>query len=236
MNLLLLEQDDLMSPQQAQISGRRLQHMLDVHQIDVGKKLKAGLIDGQMGTALVTAITETHVALDIDLHTPPPSALPITMILALPRPKMMRRVLQTIATMGVKQLYLINSYRVEKSFWQSPWLTPDKIREQLILGLEQGCDTVLPSVHLCKRFKPFVEDQLPSICVGKLAIVAHPKTNVPCPIDLNKESVLVIGPEGGLIPYEIEKLEECGFSTFTLGPRILRVETAIPSLLSRLYP
>jgi 16S rRNA (uracil1498-N3)-methyltransferase len=236
MNLLLLEQDDLISDQQALITGRRLQHMLDVHQVEVGKQLKAGLINGLMGSATVTAITESQVTLDLKLDTPPPAALPLTMILALPRPKMLRRVLQTIATMGVKKLYIVNSYRVEKSFWQSPLLTAEKVREQLILGLEQGCDTVLPEVHLYQRFKPFVEDELPAICADKTAIVAHPKTDQVCPINLKEESVLAIGPEGGFIPYEVEKLEACGFSTFTLGSRILRVETAIPVLLSRLYP
>jgi len=236
MNLLLLEQDDLVSDQQALITGRRLQHLRDVHQVEVGKQLKTGLINGSMGSATVVAISESQITLDLVLDTPPPSALPLTLILALPRPKMMRRILQTIATMGVKKLYIVNSYRVEKSFWQSPWLTSEKIRAQLILGLEQGCDTILPEVHLCQRFKPFVEDELPAICAGKIAIVAHPKTDAACPIHLQDESVLAIGPEGGFIPYEVEKLEACGFSAFTLGARILRVETAIPVLLSRLYP
>ena len=87
--------------------------------------------------------------------------------MAMPRPKMLRRSLQTIATMGVKQLYLINSYRVEKSFWQSPFLKAESVLEDFILGLEQARDTRLPTLHVRKRFKPFVEDELPQIITEK---------------------------------------------------------------------
>src|SRR5690606_28312505 len=99
--------------------------------------------------------------LQVEFQQPPPAKLPLTLLLALPRPKMLKRVLQTVASMGVPRLVLLNSYRVEKSFWQTPFLTPEAIREQLILGLEQSRDTVLPEVWIEKRFKPFVEDQLP---------------------------------------------------------------------------
>lgn len=44
------------------------------------------------------------------------------------------------------RLILLNSYKVEKSFWQTPFLHPDSVRDNLILGLEQARDTVLPEV------------------------------------------------------------------------------------------
>ena len=72
----------------------------------------------------------------------------LALLLALPRPKMLKRVLQSVTSLGVKQLYLLNSYRVEKSYWGSPLLQADKLQEQLLLGLEQACDTILPQVHL----------------------------------------------------------------------------------------
>ncbi len=110
----------------------------------------------------------------MELDQPPPEKLPLTLLLALPRPKMLRRVLQTVSSMGVPRLILLNSYRVEKSFWQTPFLEPAAIREQLILGLEQARDTVLPEVIIEKRFKPFVEDQLPGIAAGTVGLVGHP--------------------------------------------------------------
>jgi len=181
-------------------------------------------------------LTDEQASISLELGVQPPRALPITIILALPRPKMLRRILQTIAAMGVKNIYLINSSRVEKSFWQTPFLRPESIEEQLILGLEQAKDTILPSVHLRKLFKPFVEDELTGIVGKSRAIIAHPGAEKPCPINLDSQVTLAIGPEGGFIPYEVEKLLSVGFDSIHLGPRILRVETAVPALLSRLFP
>ncbi|MGB0449805.1 MAG: 16S rRNA (uracil(1498)-N(3))-methyltransferase, partial [Porticoccaceae bacterium] len=174
--------------------------------------------------------------LQVDLNSPPPPATPLILVMAMPRPKMLRRSLQTIATMGVKQLYLINSYRVEKSFWQTPFLKPEAIEEDFILGLEQSRDTQLPELHIRKRFKPFVEDELPEIIKDSKNLLAHPLTESRCPIDIQQPATLAIGPEGGFIPYEVEMLNTAGFETVHIGPRILRVETAVPALISRLFP
>jgi RsmE family RNA methyltransferase len=180
-------------------------------------------------------LTDQHLELNVVLDQPPPAPLPITLLLALPRPKMLKRVLQSVSSLGVKQIYLLNSYRVDKSFWGSPLLTEEKLQEQLLLGLEQARDTIVPHVTLCPRFKPFVEDELPGIAAGTVAYVAHPGAEMACPHALEQKITLAIGPEGGFIPYEVKKLQECGLVPIHLGERILRVETAVPVLLSRLY-
>jgi len=235
MNLILLEDSDFISEHQVALTGRRLKHLMEVQKISTGDTVKAGQIDGKMGTAKVLNMMPKTVTLNVNLTEQPPVVLPLTLILALPRPKMLRRIFQTIATMGVKRLYLINTWRVEKSYWQTPWLSDAAIREQLILGLEQGSDTVLPEIIIKKRFKPFVEDELPNIISNTKALVAHPTGTAPCPMALNQQTTLAVGPEGGFIDYEVTKLVESGFQSITLGNRILRVETAIPVLLSKLF-
>lgn len=218
------------------VTGRQRQHLDEVHRATQGDTVRVGVLDGWIGTATITEI-DTHAAkLNFTLHTPPPPPLPTTLVLGLPRPKMLKRTLQTIATMGVKTLYLINSYRVEKSYWQSPFLSPEAIQLELLLGLEQGVDTHLPAVHVRPRFKPFVEDELPTLKAGKLALLAHPgEQAAPCPTQVAQETLLAIGPEGGFIPYEVDKLKAAGFVQISLGQRILRVETAVPVLLAKLF-
>ncbi len=235
MNLVLLRAEDFSSPQRAVLSGRRFKHCMEVHQAAIGDRLRVGLLDGMIGSGQVISLTDNRLELDVSLTQQPPTKLPLTLLMALPRPKMLKRIFQTCATMGVAELFLINSYRVEKSYWQTPFLRPEKISEHLCLGLEQGIDTRLPVVHLRKRFKPFVEDELPAICEGRRRLVAHPYNAIPCPGTDARPTVLAIGPEGGFIQYEIDKLAETGFSTVELGPRILRVETALPVLLARLF-
>lgn len=235
MNLLLLEPDDLISEDRAVLRGRRLRHLHEVHRAEDGDTLRVGLLGGGMGQGQLLSLDEQQAELSFNLTSAPPAKLPLTLILALPRPKMLRRVLQTVAAMGVPRIVLVNSVRVEKSFWQTPFLTPEAIREQLILGLEQARDTVLPEVSLEKRFKPFVEDRLPALAAGTLGLTGHPGEYPECPRALSEPVTLAIGPEGGWIPYEVEKLAEAGLKPVQLGERILRVEVAVAALLARLF-
>ncbi|MFY9334263.1 MAG: 16S rRNA (uracil(1498)-N(3))-methyltransferase, partial [Porticoccaceae bacterium] len=198
MNLLLLNPSDVAN-NLAYVSGRQLAQLLTVHNSAVGDSVRVGMVDGQMGNGRVLSIDAQHATLEVVFYLAPPSPLPLTLILALPRPKMLRRTLQTVATMGVKQLYLINSFRVEKSYWQSPLLAPEAIAEDFRLGLEQARDTVLPQLHVRKRFKPFVEDELPALVKNTTALLAHPVADQRCPINIHAPTTLVIGPEGGFI-------------------------------------
>ncbi|PTS82032.1 16S rRNA (uracil(1498)-N(3))-methyltransferase [Pseudomonas sp. HMWF032] len=235
MNLLLLEDGDFIAEDCVRLSGRRLKHLQEVHRAEAGDSLRVGRLNGLMGSGQLLRLDAEEAELSVQLNQPPPVKLPLTLLLALPRPKMLRRVLQTVSSMGVSRLVLLNSYRVEKSFWQTPFLEPAAIREQLILGLEQARDTVLPEVTLEKRFKPFVEDQLPGIAAGTLGLVGHPGDYPACPRAVEQAVTLAIGPEGGWIPYEVEKLQHAGLQPVQLGARILRVETAVTALLARLF-
>jgi len=234
-NLLLLEDADFITTDRALLRGRRLQHLHEVHRAETGDTLRVGRLDGLMGMGKILQLGSDQAEIQIELNQPPPAKLPLTLLLAMPRPKMLRRVLQTVSSMGVPRLVLLNSYRVEKSFWQTPFLHPEAIREQLILGLEQARDTVLPEVIIEKRFKPFVEDRLPQLAAGSLALVGHPGEYPECPRAVTQAVTLAIGPEGGWVPYEIDLLQGAGMAPVQLGQRILRVETAVTALLARLF-
>jgi len=236
MNLILLFPEDFISTTRVVLRGRRKDHVATIHRAQVGDQLRVGLLNDQIGTGQVIRLDQDELELDVCLNDHAPAPLQLTLLLALPRPKMLKRILQTVSSLGVKHIYLINSYRVDKSFWSSPLLQTDKLNEQLILGLEQARDTILPQIHLRQRFKPFVEDELPDIAAKTQALVAHPGATGNCPAGVSQAVTLAIGPEGGFIPYEVDKLQDCGFLPVSLGERILRVETAVPVLLSRLTP
>ena len=235
MNLLLLEEADFVSADRVVLADRRFTHMQDIHRVAVGDNLRVGRINGLMGKATVLRLEKHEAELEVAFDQQPPAKLPLTLVLAIPRPKMLRRLFQTVATLGVPRLILLNSYKVEKSFWQTPFLHPDSIRENLILGLEQARDTVLPEVIIEKRFKPFVEDRLPAVATGTLGLVGHPGPYPACPRAVEQPVTLAIGPEGGWIPYEVDLLGKAGLAPVQLGDRILRVETAVTALLSRIF-
>lgn len=234
MNLILLFDDDFISDSRVRLTGRRLQHVRDVHRATAGESLTVGIANGRIGRGTITRLGDDALEMDVALDRDPPPPLPLTLILALPRPKVLNRVIAGAASLGIKRIVLINAWRVEKSYWSSPRLTPENLRTQSILGLEQARDTVLPSIELRRLFRPFVEDELPSIAATR-ALVAHPPASEECPRDVREPVTLVIGPEGGFIDAEIASLERVGFTPVSIGERILRVETAVPFLVARLY-
>lgn len=235
MNLILLFKNDFIEDTNSvQIKGRRLKHIIDVHRAQLGDRLTVGLENEKIGIGTITKLNKDLLEMEVSLTIEPPVPSPINLVLALPRPKVISRVLLSASSLGIKKIWLINANRVEKSYWQSPRLDEDNIKKQLILGLEQSKDTIMPTVEKKKLFKPFVEDELPDLIKGTSPVVAHPVTKNKCPGKINGPVTLAIGPEGGFIPYETEKLIECGFYPFHIGERILRVETVIPALTALL--
>lgn len=234
MNLVLLYPGDFTSEARARLTGRRGEHIRTVHRAEAGKTLRVGVIGGRMGRATVASVSAECVDLAVVLTDDPPPPLPVTLLLALPRPKAFRRVIQGIVTFGVKRIALFGAYRVEKSYWQSPWLTESGLEEQIVLGLEQARDTMPPVVTMHRLFKPFVEDAVPGLAEGSRKFVAHPDGGPCCPASVAEPVSLAIGPEGGFTAYELDLLRRRGFEPVTLGPRVLRTEQAVPAFLGRL--
>jgi RsmE family RNA methyltransferase len=234
MNLILLSETDFITPHRVRLSGRRFLHIQDILKAENGKSLTVGKINGLVGQGTVKSKTKDAVELEVKLDSKPPEALALTLILALPRPPMLKRILFSAAMLGVKEIIILNFKKVEKSLWNSSSLKPAAITEQLVLGLEQARDTIMPEVIIKKGFKPFVEDELPALIKGKLAIVAHPGTGT-APVKVSRPIILVIGPEGGIIEHEIGLLKDKGCQFIDLGPRILRTETVLPYVVGRLF-
>jgi len=239
MNIILLHGSDFKDKNMVILKDHRKDHIITVLKAKIHDSLLFGLINGKMGKGIIINIDSSKVELKINLDKNPPPALPLTLVLALPRPKMLKRIIESSVGLGVKKIYLINSWRVEKSFWQSPVLKKETLDALSIAGLEQAKDTIMPQIFKKKLFTPFVKNELPDIAQNSSMFIAHPKTAIPCPCSktlLNQSICLAIGPEGGFIDKEIKTLELLGFKTINFGSRILRTETAVPVLIAKLFP
>src|SRR5688500_13889547 len=230
MNLILLFPEDFISEDEVRLTGRRLAHVTGVHRAAAGDSLIVGIAGGGLGRGEVSRLDAEALEMRVTIDREPPKPLDVTLVLALPRPKVLNRVIASATSLGVKRIYLINAWRVEKSYWKSPRLSEENLLMQRVLGLEQARDTILPAIEVRRFFRPFVEEELPSIIEGRRALVAHPggtERVVP-----GEPVTIAIGPEGGFIAEEIASLERIGFATMSLGERILRVETAVAVALA----
>jgi RsmE family RNA methyltransferase len=229
-NLVLLAPEELGADGIARLAGRRSAHVREVLRVAPGDRIRVGLLGGRMGEAEILAVSEAEIVLRPALDRDPPPPSPVSLLLALPRPKILRRTLQAAAAMGVKRIVLLGSWRVEKSYFGSPLLDPAALREELVLGLEQGRDTIVPEVLVRRLFKPFVEDELDATFPERTRLVAHPVGAGPVEshVPADGRAALAIGPEGGWTAYETARLRERGFAPFSLGARVLRVDAAVP--------
>jgi 16S rRNA (uracil1498-N3)-methyltransferase len=235
MNQIIIFNKDFINHSTVKLQGRRKDHIISILKSKTGDTVRVGLLNGKKGKGTVTGINDLEITLDLDLIENPPPPLSAVLILSLPRPKILKRVLQCASAMGVKRIALIRTWKVDKSYWQSPVLLKKNLEEELILGLEQACDTVMPEVSIHKLFRPFVEDELEGLSAGSRCLVAHPGSKTSCMSGISEKVTLAIGPEAGFIPYEIEMLEKKGFQAVSVGERILRVDQAVPAILGRLF-
>ena len=233
MNIVLLRPEDWIDEQRVLLTDERASHVRNVLKSSVGETLRLGLIGGACGQGLIESLDSSGVVLRAVLGEPPPKRHPFDLVLALPRPKMLRRILRQCAEFGISHLHLINSARVEKSYWQSPLLQASKVEEALLAGMERSRDTIAPQVHLHQRFRPFVEDELPGLCAGRLCLITEMGAEEPLAQHAGQPALVMIGPEGGFVPFEIELAQANGARPVHLGERTLSVDTALSATLAQ---
>ena len=257
MNRILFETDEIRDGV-ATFGGERAEHVMNVLHGEVGQVLKTGEINGLIGTSEIVAIkgeaassplVENELSISVRCTHVERSLQPwIDLILAPPRPRVMKRLLPQLATMGVARIFLVGAKKVEKDFWGATLLKPENYRPLLIDGLMQAGTSILPTLETRRNFRKFVKEELDGLWPEAKRIVAHPYTvpsaSSPTGADTGRLSsagrrdgdgtVLAIGPEGGWTDDEVSLLEEHGFARYSLGSRILRTDTATVALLAQL--
>lgn len=241
MNFIILTDDDETGDGRYRLTDHRADHIRSILKLGYEDHVLVGLLDGPHGKAYIHKIDDDEVILEceqlrLDGHPIPE----VTLICALPRPQILRKVLYVSAMMGVYALHLVRANRVEKSFFETKLLEPEHYRPYLLEGLSQGRLTRMPAVHIHDRFRIFFEDAWPQIAASGstniVQVLASPESstglhdlcNRPC-----DRVAIAIGPEGGWVPFEVDTIERAGFRPCTLGRWTLRVEYAVTAALSQ---
>ncbi len=239
MNRILFEADELVAGV-ATVGGARAEHIRRVLHGEVGQVLKTGEVDGKIGRGEIVELAES-VKIRVH-HTEEPLRPWADLILAPPRPRVLKRLLPQLATLGVRRIILVGAAKVEKDFWGATLLKEENYRPLLIDGLMQGCaSSIVPTISVRRNFRRFAADELDALFPTSRRLVAHP-ANRGCSrrsavqTSDGRPLLLAIGPEGGWTDEEVECLEAHGFARYSLGARILRTDTATIALLAQLMP
>ena len=239
MNLILLQPEDFPEGgERAVLRDERAAHIIGVLGAGPGKRLRIGLPDGPLGEGEVVAVRPPEVVLACSFSGSAPPRPPFDLVLAMPRPKVMKRLWSRLAELGTDRIFIVNAARVEKYYFASHVLEPAFVRRRLIEGLQQAVCTRLPEVFVRPRFRPFVEDEVPERFTGSLKLLADPaaETRIGEVVreadPLPRRAVIAVGPEGGWTDFERALWREQGFRPVSLGRRVLRTDTACTALLA----
>lgn len=150
------------------------------------------------------------------------SPLHIHLGISISKGERMDFVVQKATELGVSKISLLTSERTEVK------LKGDRLEKRIghwqkvaISACEQcGCNRV-PVIHSPINLSDWVRD-----CQEPVKLVMQPGTSEAFKQEKPGSVALLIGPEGGFSDYEIETANQAGFGSITLGPRILRTETA----------
>lgn len=246
MNRILFETSEIKGSF-ATFTGERAAHVMTVLHGEVGQILKTGEINGPIGTSEIVSLepgVEGSGRITVRVCHDKVSLAPwVDLILAPPRPRVLKRLLPQLATMGVGRIVLVGARKVEKDFWGATLLKTENYRPLLVEGLMQAGTSILPTIETRRNWGRFLSDELETMFPSPRRLVAHPyaanstAAHVAERADGNRDRlVLAIGPEGGWTDEEVARLEAKGFARYSLGERILRTDTATIALLSRLEP
>lgn len=161
MNIILIRREELSGGAFSfSKNDERFRHIKKILKLEAGSVFKAGIINGEKGTALITQFSDEELTARF---TPPeqaarqqPSSLPhIRLILGFPRPIQLRRILRDVAGLGIEALYLIGTELGEKSYLQSDLAEAAEIERLLIDGCCQAGETLIPQVYRARSLRDF---------------------------------------------------------------------------------
>ncbi|HWN71674.1 MAG TPA: RsmE family RNA methyltransferase [Haliangium sp.] len=241
MNLILFDAAELDEQSRLILDDRRGHHVCRVLRAAPGHRVRVGMVRGALGVGEVIAIDGERVELAVTLGDAMPARPRVDLILAVPRPKALPRLIQAAATMGVGRIDLVNAWRVDKSYLDAHQVEPASLAHHARLGCEQGTSTWVPEVTVHRLLMPFLEEiaaRRHAAAHADIALIAHPRAAVPLeaavPPGSQGQVALAVGPEGGWIEREIESFVELGFVAVTCMDSVLRVDTAVAALLAQL--
>jgi RsmE family RNA methyltransferase len=238
-NLILLDEAELPATGEVTLADERAAHLQHVLHVVPGQRVRIGILDGALGSARVSRVDGDSVTLVCEIGSVVPSHPAVDLLLALPRPKVMRRMFAQLAALGVGRIMLSNAARVERNYFDTHVLARECHRPLLVEGLQQAQDTRVPLVTVHRQLKVLIEDELDALSTAAVRLVADPGAASRVEQHVSGSAparvLLAVGPEGGWNDFERNLLAAHGFLPIAVGPRTLRSDTACIALLALIH-
>lgn len=221
---------ELFYENEARILGEDVKHIYRVLRLEEGEKVVINNLQGEEFLGRIAEITKTEVKVVIDekLEVNNESPLEVYLFQGLPKAAKMDLIVQKGTELGFKEITPIITERVDVKL-KGEFKKLDRLERIALEASKQSKRTFIPKINSPISFKELEEElKLMDLVVvpyenaenfGVKALVKNIDKSI-------KKLGIIVGPEGGFEEEEINKLKDNGAYIVTLGPRILRTETA----------
>lgn len=216
----------------AVISGDDVKHIYKVLRLQVGDKVNINNCEGEEFLGEIEEISKKQVIVKFIKKLPlnNESNVEVYLFQGLPKSAKMDLIVQKTTELGVKEVTPIVTERVVVKNELGEFKKIDRWCRIALEACKQSKRSLVPKINTPIEFRSLLEvlKQMDLIIVPYENAEGYGIKKVVNNIDKDsiKKIGIIIGPEGGFEESEIEALEKLGAHIVTLGPRILRTETA----------
>jgi 16S rRNA (uracil1498-N3)-methyltransferase len=213
----------------ATLTGDEARHLARVLRAKVGDEIRAFDGGGREWPAQVAAIDRDKISLTVGAALPPQlgPARPLTIAVALPKGDRQKWLVEKLTELGAKELVPLVT---ERGVAEATASAQARLARGVIEACKQCGRNTLMQIAV-----PATLEAVANRHPDALRLIAHPGGR---PLDdvlrTNAgEIVAAVGPEGGFTPDEIAAAERLGYQRVSLGPHILRIETAAIAIAAK---
>jgi len=216
------------------IEGDRARYLGRVLRLRVGDEIRVFNGEGPEWSATIGGMTKNTATLQIgeSFEAGTESPLKIHLVQGISRGERMDFVVQKATELGVKRITpVLTEYGVVKLDQARAEKRRDHWESVAASACEQSGRTRLPLIDTPMRLKDWFGNK-PAAVDAELVLMPGAATSLTAIDTPTTKVCLLIGPEGGFSDMEYEDASIAGFSAVSMGPRVLRTETAAVAALS----
>lgn len=204
---------------------------MKVLRLEAGDQFNMGQVNGDWGVATINAIDEQAIMFQFEKRGERQPLHPVTLIVAQVRPICMKRILREAVSLGVEHIVVTGADTAERSYASAKMWSSAEYRAYLLDGAMQAGQTSIPSCTLVPSVDALL--RLPQSWKSRIlldnVLKGRPLSQAE---GLTAPVAIAVGPERGWSERERSLLLEQGFLAHTMGPRVLRTETACSAAIA----
>ncbi len=216
---------DAWTPTTATLAGEQAAHLARVLRAEPGQVFDV-VAGGFLHRAEITSVEEERVVFTLHEELESDAALPLHLLLAVFKFDHMEWAIEKATELGVGRVTPILARRTEKHLAQAAAKRVERWRRIALEASKQSRRTTIPEIADPIALKPTLAQEKSATRI--LLSETEQATSLAAALASAPEGdlALAIGPEGGWTAEEMALFTEHQWRPVTLGPRILRAETA----------